>query len=345
MNTVLILGANGRFGQAATQAFAAAGWRVLAQMRRAPTQALPPGAEALLMPLEDTVGLAWDSAGARVVVHAVNPLYTRWNTDALPLFRQGLAVAQRLNAHFMLPGNVYNYGSQLPALLSEDTPMQADHDKARIRVAMEAELQQAAAAGQVQATVIRAGDFYGCGTGSWLDQAIVKDIAKGQLVYPGPLDLPHAWAYLPDLAAAFAAVAAVAAATPRPPAQAFQTLHFSGHTLTGRELLQGLEQAAASLGLRPARGFRVGGMPWGLMRVLGLAMPMLRELVRMRYLWTRPHALAGERLARTAGPLPPTPVAVALRQALLDLGHGSQPAGEAPTVSAAKALSSRRAAA
>jgi nucleoside-diphosphate-sugar epimerase len=207
---------------------------------------------------------------------------------------------------------------------------------------MEAELQQAAAAGPVQATVIRAGDFYGCGSGSWLDQAIVKDIAKGKLVYPGPLDLPHAWAYLPDLAAAFAAVAAQ---PPRPRAQAFQSLHFSGHTLTGRELMQGLEQAATSLGLRPAGGFRVGGMPWGLMRVLGLAMPMLRELVRMRYLWTRPHALAGEQLARAAGPLPHTPVDVALQQALRDLGLGSQPAGEAPAaaVGAAKALSSRRA--
>lgn len=338
MNTVLILGANGRFGQAATQAFAAAGWRVLAQMRRAPAQPLPPGAEVLQVPLEDTAALAWDSGRVQVVVHAVNPLYARWNSDALPLLRQGLAVAQRLRAHVMLPGNVYNYGSQLPALLTEDTPAQPDHDKARIRAAMETELQQAAAAGQVQATVIRAGDFYGCGTGSWLDQAIVKDIAKGRLVYPGPLDLPHAWAYLPDLAAAFVAVAAQ---PPRPPAQAFQALHFSGHTLTGRELLQGLEQAATGLGLRPARGFQVGSLPWGLMRVLGLAMPMMRELVRMRYLWTRPHALAGERLARVAGPLPHTPVALALRQALLALNLGAQPAGAVP--GDAKALSSRRA--
>ena len=33
-STVLVLGANGRFGLAATRAFAAAGWRVLAQVRR-----------------------------------------------------------------------------------------------------------------------------------------------------------------------------------------------------------------------------------------------------------------------------------------------------------------------
>jgi len=33
---VLILGANGRFGRAACDAFASAGWAVTAQMRRAP---------------------------------------------------------------------------------------------------------------------------------------------------------------------------------------------------------------------------------------------------------------------------------------------------------------------
>ncbi len=330
MNTVLILGANGRFGQAAVKAFANAGWRVLAQMRRAPAQALPHGTEALALPLDDTTGLTQAAAGAQVVVYGVNPFYTNWSAEALPMFRQGMAVAQALRSTFMLPGNVYNYGSHLPALLSEDTSPAADHEKARIRIAMETELQQAAAAGSLQSVVIRAGDFFGCGSGSWLDQAIAKDIAKGKLVYPGPLDLAHAWAYLPDLAAAFVAVAAA------PRTAAFQNLHFAGHTLTGREMLAGLEEAGRSLGLQPARGFRQGAFPWLLIRAVGLAYPMWRELARMRYLWTMPHALDGRLLARTVGPLPTTPVVAALRQSLLDMGL-------VPAAAAAKALSSRRA--
>ena len=72
---------------------------------------------------------------------------------------------------------------------------------------LEAELQQRAQAGRLRAVVIRAGDFFGAGSGSWLDLAIAKDVAKGRLVYPGPLDLPHAWAYLPDLARAFVRIA------------------------------------------------------------------------------------------------------------------------------------------
>ena len=170
MNTVLILGANGRFGQAATQAFAAAGWRVLAQLRRAPTQALPPGAVAVAVPLADTADLVAQAVGTSTVVHAINPIYTRWDQEAMPALHQGLAVAQGLKALFMLPGNVYNFGAGMPALLREDTPQAAGHAKGRLRREMEHTLRDRADQG-LRSVVIRAGDFFGGGTGSWLDRS------------------------------------------------------------------------------------------------------------------------------------------------------------------------------
>jgi hypothetical protein len=60
----------------------------------------------------------------------------------------------------------------------------------------------------VKSIVIRAGDFFGSGSGTWFDQAISKDLRKGVVTYPGPPDVPTAWAYLPDLARTFVAVAA-----------------------------------------------------------------------------------------------------------------------------------------
>jgi nucleoside-diphosphate-sugar epimerase len=320
--TVLILGANGRFGAAAVQAFAAAGWRVLAQMRRAPTSPLPQGAQAVEVALADTAALAARAAGASTVLYAVNPLYTRWDAEAQPLFRLGMDVAHRLRASFMLPGNVYNFGEQMPALLRPDTPEQPSTAKGHQRCAMEAELRSRAAQG-LNGVVIRAGDFYGGGSGSWFDQAIVKDIARGKLVYPGPLDLPHAWAYLPDLARAFVAVAAQAP-------QGFTRLHFAGHHFTGRELLAHIEAAAAELGLHPAAGWRHGTMPWGLIRAVGSVYPLWRELARMSYLWRVPHVLDGTALRALAGPLVTTAPQAALRQALLDLGHGHTAAALKP---------------
>jgi nucleoside-diphosphate-sugar epimerase len=314
--TVLVLGANGRFGAAAVHAFADAGWRVLAQMRREPARPLPAGAEALAIAPDAGDALVAASTGALVVVHALNPLYTRWDAEAMPLLRHGLGVAQRLGATFMLPGNVYSFGAGMPARLAEDTPQRPTNAKGRIRLAMEAELDDRAADG-LRSVVIRAGDFYGGGTGSWLDLAIVKSIAQGKLVYPGPLDVPHAWAYLPDLARAFVAVASRPQTAAAPACEHF---HFAGHTLTGRELLALIESAAEDLGLRPPRGWRHGGMPWPLVRAIGLVHPMSREIARMSYLWRVPHALDGRRLDAAVGPLPATPPAVALREALADLG-------------------------
>ncbi len=314
-NTVLVLGAAGRFGAAAVQAFAGAGWRVQAQQRRAPAQTLPRGVEWVDTPLHDTDALARRAAGATVVVHAVNPVYTRWDAELLPLLQQGLAVTERLGARFMLPGNVYNHGTQMPAVLDETTPAQPDTRKGELRVAMEDELQRRAAQG-LDSVVIRAGDFFGSGTGTWIDLAIAKSLPQGKLVYPGPLDVAHAWAYLPDLARAFVAVASDGGH------RGCLRLHFEGHTATGADFIAALEQAADSLGLRPAGGFKVGGMPWGLIRAIGLVHPMFRELARMSYLWRVPHALDGRLLQQRVGPLPATPLVPALRQTLLDLGQG-----------------------
>jgi nucleoside-diphosphate-sugar epimerase len=316
MQTVLILGANGRLGQAATQAFAQAGWRVYAQLRRDTPQ--PAGVTPLLIDIAHTQPLARAAAGAQALVYAINPPYGRWGRHAMPMLQQGLAVAEQLGARFMLPGNVYNYGSTMPALLREDTPEQADTPNGRVRVQMEAALRVATGRGQ-SAVVIRAGDFFGAGRGSWLDLVIAKGLQQGRLAYPGPLDRAHAWAYLPDLAQAFVAVAALPA---RP---GLERLHFAGHTLTGQELLDALEGVAADLGRRPAAGFALRGMPWALLRVLGPVVPTWREVARMRYLWQRPHALDGARLAARVALPPATPLRVALRQSLLDLGLAATP--------------------
>jgi nucleoside-diphosphate-sugar epimerase len=317
-STVLILGAAGRLGSAAVQAFAAAGWRVLAQQRK--TTPLPVGAERLSIALSDTAALAAAAAGAQVVVYGVNPLYDRWDAELLPLARQGMDVAEALGATLLLPGNVYNYGPGMPPLLREDTPQPGGTSKGLLRCAMEAELRERTTRGRMKAIIIRAGDFYGHGRGSWLDLAIAKDIASGKLVYPGPLDLPHAWAYLPDLARAFVAVAGRSGWGDAP---VFEELLFTGHTVTGHDMLVEIEAAASGLGLRPVGGWRIAGLPWGVIRVIGLFKPVMRELARMSYLWHVPHAIDGSSLERAVGTLPVTPLPRALRMALADLQVGS----------------------
>jgi nucleoside-diphosphate-sugar epimerase len=317
-DTVLVLGANGRFGLAAAQAFAAAGWRVGAQVRRDPAPAMPPGAVVVRAPL---AALASGDAlaalpGASVVVHAVNPLYTRWD-EALPAATAAMDIAERLAARLLFPGNVYNYGEAMPPLIDETTTPRPTTDKGETRVAIENALAARAAGGRLAAAVVTAGDFFGAGSGSWLDQVVVRSLASGKLVYPGDPGLIHAWAYVPDLARAFVAVAALSDAAP------FERFAFAGHSVTGEVFLAAVERAAGSLGAAPARGWRRGTMPWPVLRVAGIAVPLWRELAKMSYLWRVPHAIDGSRLAARCPGLRSTPLDEGMRASLAALGVGN----------------------
>jgi len=310
--TVLILGANGRFGRVAARAFADAGWNVVAQARKPLLDAVHPRIGHLGVAVTDRDAVVAGAAGASVVVQAMNPLYTNWDAEALPLNAAAIAIACSLNATLMLPGNVYNFGSPMPAELTERTPDRPTNRKGEIRCQMEAAIR----AGTPRSIVVRAGDFFGGpGIGSWMDQAIIKDLAKGRITYPGPRNLEHAWAFLPDLARTF-----VLLAQARDRLALHESFHFPGHTLSGDELVAGITRAARRRGLLPMNGQPVvKGMPWTLVWMAGLFNPLLREVAKMSYLWREPHRLTGAKLRAAIGAIPCTPLDEALDTTLAEL--------------------------
>ena len=310
---VLILGANGRFGLAAAQAFDAAGWDVLAQVRRAPAAGMPARARIVALPTTDIDGIAAHAAGAEVVVHALNPSdYTLWAAELLPMARQGMDIAERLGARFALPGNVYNYGAAMPATLNAGTPQWPTTNKGRLRVQFEDELRLRAP--RLRSFILRAGDFFGAGSGAWFDQLIAKDAAKGSLVYPGPRDVTHAWAYLPDMARAMVGLAELDTLPDH------AEIPFEGYTLTGTQLMDGIADVMHSDGLGGARPFKRGGAPWAVFKVMAWFMPLWREILEMRYLWNTPHGLDGRALARWLPTFRATPLPAALRASLVEMG-------------------------
>ena len=319
-NTVLVLGARGRLGGAVAQAFAAAGWRVLAQRRAGgKVPAAVAGIEWLEAEAADTAALARAAAGARVVVHAMNPAYTAaaWRAQAPGLMQAAIDAAAALGALLLFPGNVYNFGADMVPMLSPGTPQRPSTEKGRIRVDLEQQLAQATRTRALQAVVIRAGDFFGAGSGSWLDQVIVKKLPQGRVTWPGALDASHAWAYLPDLARAFVRVAET---TPAQPGWRFECLHFAGHTVTAQVWLAALTEVAWEQGWLPAGGaLRTGTLPWGMMRLVSPFSAPVASLLEMRYLWDVPHALDGAALAQRIGAEPHTPFADAVRAAITQL--------------------------
>jgi nucleoside-diphosphate-sugar epimerase len=316
--SVLILGARGRFGLAAARAFADAGWRVLGLIRpgaKVPSEAVSdPRIEWLSTDLQDSAAVARAAQGACVVVHALNPIYTHkaWKAQALPMTDAAIAITRALNATLMLMGNVYNFGADMPAVLSEDTPQRAKTVKGEIRIAMEAQIRRSG----VPAIVIRAGDFFGNGKGTWFDQAIVKDIQKGRFVYPGHKDVATAWAYLPDLARSFALVAAQ-----RHRLKTFEVFHFAGHGITGQQWLDAIAPIARAQGwVKPDSNLQYKPFPWPLICLGAWFVPTWAALWEMRYLWDTAHALDNGKLIALLGAEPHTPLPEAVAMTLKDLG-------------------------
>jgi nucleoside-diphosphate-sugar epimerase len=114
---------------------------------------------------------------------------------------------------------------------------------------------------------------------------MLAGLARGRFTYPGRGDVPHAWAYLPDMARA-----AVLLAERREELGRFEDVPFAGLTLTGDGLAEALS-AATGLSLRRAR------FPWWQLQLARPVWPMARHLLEMRYLWDTPHWLDGARFA------------------------------------------------
>ncbi|WP_339746622.1 NAD(P)H-binding protein [uncultured Maricaulis sp.] len=301
---VIILGARGRFGRAAVTAFLEAGWRVRALARNW-SGAPPAGRETRIEGNAfNTASLSAAVAGCDVIINAVNPPYPKWSREMPTLTKAVIAAAKQSGATVMVPGNVYNFGTAMPPRLDEDTPHRARHRKGKLRIAMERAYADAAKAG-VRTIILRGGDFFeGVKSGNWFEDYIIAKIDQGKVMYPGPLDRVHAWAFLPDMARAMAGLAAE-----RSRLAPFTQIGFPGYALTGRELIDGMERICG-------RSLRVNSMPWPLIRVLGLVMAQMREVAEMAYLWRVPHAIDGARLAEILPEFQPTPLRVALATAL-----------------------------
>ncbi len=336
---VLVLGASGRFGTACARAFAAAGWRVVAQQRKRAHLHGVEGIETLVTGDAPVAGLLPRLPKVDVVVHAMNPAYTdaAWTRHVPVMMESAIFLAGALGATLMFPGNVYNFGAGMPARLSETTPQRPTTVKGRLRLNAEQRLLDASEETGLRAVVIRAGDFFGSGTGSWLDRVIASKLHRGKFTYPGPLDTATPWAYLPDLAQTFLRVA-----EQRHKLAGCETLHFAGHSLTGHDWLRVLEPIARTAGwVLPDKALETEGLPWPLIRALGFFSGEWASLVDMRYLFKTPHALDNARLLAFIGAEPHTPLAEAAAAALDDLGLFSTSASTSLSSLSASAAKTR----
>ena len=302
---ILVLGAAGRLGFAAAEAFRDAGWSVKGLVRPNTGWRAPRGIDVI--ETNDRAVAVKEARGTDIVLHALNAPYTGWAQHALPLAYSAIEAAEQSGATLIFPGNVYNYGAGMPPVLNEATPMQPTSRKGKLRDEVELRLREASDRG-VRTIILRAGDFFGRGRGSWFDLVLIKEIAKNRITYPGPLDVVHEWAYLPDYIDALIRLAGIRA-TLGP----FETFGFPGHAVTGQEFVTAIAKASG-------RALKVGHINWWMMRTVGSIWKMGRELTEIGYLWQVPHRIDGRKLATAIGQVPHTPLDAAVTRSLRELG-------------------------
>lgn len=279
--TVLILGASGRFGRNAAEAFWNAGWSIRSFDRR-----------------HDDLNEA--AQGADVIVAAWNPAYSDWAAQLPSLHARIQEAARRAGAMVLIPGNVYVYGQDTPAPWREDSPHNARNPLGRLRVEMEKSYRDSG----VQTVILRAGDFIDTeASGNWLDRMMLPSLPRGALTYPGRPDIAHAWAWLPDLTRAAAEIAEQKESLPR-----FTDVSFPGHTMTGAQMADMLSDIAG-------RRITLRRMSWLPLRLAAPVWPMGRCLLEMRYLWDTPHWLESERFDTLCPRFVPTTPEEALARA------------------------------
>jgi nucleoside-diphosphate-sugar epimerase len=284
---VVVLGINGHLGAAAARAFVAAGWAVTG-FGRSERQKVD-GVRFVQGDADDIGSLRAAIAGQDVIVNALNLRYDQWfEGRAEAQLARVIEAGRGSGATLLFPGNIYNYAASAERI----TPLTPEHPetpRGEIRVRLEKRLEAATSDGGLRAFVLRAGDFYGPGASSdWFDQLILREAKRGRVALANH-EIRHTWAYLPDLGRAL-----VQLAEKRAELGPFERFHFAGHFVSAGELFRAIEKQAG-------RKLKRVTTPWFLLKVMGWFNPVLREVVKMRYLFENPMALEDPKLEALLG--------------------------------------------
>ncbi|ROP34581.1 nucleoside-diphosphate-sugar epimerase [Pseudokineococcus lusitanus] len=224
----------------------------------------------------DGAALAAATGRADALYNAVNPKdYTRWAREWPPVAAALLRAAEESGAVLAVMGNLYGYGRP-DGPMTASTPLAATDAKGRLRARMWRDALAAQEAGRVRGVVeVRASDFVGAvpTPQSHLTRQLATLRRGGRAWVVGDPDALHSWTYVPDVAELLVRVATDASTWGR------AWMVPSGDPRSQR---QALTDVAAAMG---ARTPRVSGMPWPVLRAVGLAVPQMGEIVGIRHQW------------------------------------------------------------
>lgn len=283
--TTIVMGF-GVVGRATTHALLARGAAVRVAQRRRPAD-LPSQVQFSACDVLDGEAVRQAIAGAAQVIVAIGIPYDGrvWRKAWPQAMTNIIDACAATGARMVFVDDLYMAGPQREPL-REDMPLTAFGVKPAVRSEVTRIWQ--AAAGRVRVAALRAPDFYGPGVGvSHIGDAAFGALARGKaatLIFPP--DMPHDFAYVPDMARAVVTLLDA-------PDDAFgQAWNMPcAPTRTPRQILA---LGAEALGLR----LKVRAVPLGLLPLIGLVQPFMREVAEMRFTFDRPYRVDATKFTR-----------------------------------------------
>ncbi len=294
---VLVLGATGSIGYAVTANLLARQLPVTILVRnRIKASALFPDAPTLTIvegDAQDADLLNRTAANKTHIFHGINYPYNEWfgNMDTVTgKVIDAAAFGANGKATIVFPGNVYNFGNTRE-LIREDSRPNPTTRKGKLRVDLEAMLEQAAEAGKCQVINVRLPDFWGPNVLNAGVKPIFENALTGKaLPWLLTVDIPHQAVYTTD-----AAEIIVRLMLQPGRSGGYTVWNYGGTTHTSIRSWFGQISALTGYPLK----VRVYGR--FILSVLGLFVPVMREVNEMLYLYEHT-ILLDDRRVRTLFP-------------------------------------------
>ncbi|PAW95251.1 hypothetical protein CKK33_17790 [Mucilaginibacter sp. MD40] len=209
-----------------------------------------------------------------------------WRQQWPVIMRNVIEVTKANNARLIFFDNIYMYGL-VNGPITEETPYQPVSKKGEIRAGVANMLMDEVKAGNINATIARAPDFYGTSsTNAFFDMMVMAKYAKKQSAqWLGDPNKLHNFIYIPDAGRAMYLLG-------QSPESDNQVWHLpTAPAITGHRFL---EIAARTYGVKP-KFMRVGKL---MLKLMGLFVKVIAGTVEMYYQYDHDYNFNSDKFER-----------------------------------------------